>query len=77
MKEQKQILEVFIMGELLEMQVVRLVEEIANDEKKIVELRREASDTIVDFRKTRYLEQADQVETSLNRKMNLLMILKK
>ena len=65
------------MNNSIEMQIVRLVEEIAKDEKKIVELRNEATETFVDSWRDKYNEQANQVEESLNRKMKLLLILKR
>lgn len=60
----------------IEMEIVRLVREIAKDEIKIVGLRDAAINTTTERFKERYTEQANRYEESLNRKFKLLSILK-
>ena len=62
----------------IEEQVVRLVKEIAEDERMVVELRTKAADYwTMSHDKQTYTEQANRIEESLNRKMKLLLILKR
>ena len=62
--------------ETLLKEVVRLVQEIGEDEKMIIQFEKLASETFVEYRKTYYKEQADNIGKSLNRKIELLCVLR-
>jgi hypothetical protein len=64
------------MNNSVEMEIVRLVKEIAEDEKKLVAAQAQADSYSSGGLKQKYTKESERYKESLERKMNLLRILK-
>ncbi len=67
--------EVYSMNDTLTLEIVRLVREIANDEKEIRFAQDAAATTFSDSAKTKYADKIKMYKESLERKYELLRLL--